>query len=176
MKFATLTAGDRILDLCCGTGTLTAVIARQRFTRRLIGVDISESIIEIARIKAHHIPATFLRASADNLPFNSSQFDNCFISFGLHHMSKYERQKTLAEIHRTLAPKGAIYIIDYNLPKKGLRRLAAITFTKLDKSKEAYKMLKNGNLIREIKQAGFEIEKRDLTCQGIIQLLKLVKK
>ena len=176
VKFAALTARDRILDLCCGTGELIAVIARQGSAGQLVGVDISESAIEIARTKAQHIPITYLRASADDLPFNSSQFDKSFISFGLHHMSKYERQKTLAEIHRTLAPKGTLYVIDYNLPEKGLRRLAAIIFTKLDGSKEAYKMLKNGSLIREIKQAGFEIEKRVLTCQGIIQLLKVVKK
>lgn len=176
VKFATLTAGDRILDLCCGTGELTTVIAGKGLVEDLVGVDISEPAIEIARTKTPRMPITFMAASADDLPFNSSQFDNCFISFGLHHMLKRERQKTLAEIHRTLAPKGTLYIIDYNLPKKGLRRLAALTYIKLDESNETYEMLKNGNLIREIKQAGFRIEKRDLTCQGIIQLLKLVKK
>lgn len=176
VKFATLTAGDRILDLCCGTGELTTVIAGKGLVENLVGVDISEPAIEIARTKTPRMPITFMTASANDLPFNSSQFDNCFISFGLHHMLKRERQKTLAEIHRTLAPKGTLYIIDYNLPEKGLRRLAALTYIKLDESNEAYEMLKNGSLIREIKQAGFKIEKRDLTCQGIIQLLKAVKK
>ena len=176
VKFATITAGDRILDLCCGTGELTTVIADKALVKDLVGLDISESAIEIAKTKTPSMPITFMTASANYLPFNSSQFDNCFISFGLHHMLKRERQKTLAEIHRTLSPKGILYIIDYNLPEKGLRRLAALTFTKLDESNEAYEMLKNGSFIREINQAGFKIEKRDLTCQGLIQLLKLVKK
>jgi len=91
-------------------------------------------------------------------------------------MPERERQKTLTEIHRILAPEGTLYVIDYNLLEGGLRRLAAIAFAKLDESEEAYKMLKNGSLVREIKQAGFEIERRDLTCQGIIQLLEVVKK
>jgi demethylmenaquinone methyltransferase/2-methoxy-6-polyprenyl-1,4-benzoquinol methylase len=176
VKFANLTAGDRILDLCCGTGELTTVIADKGLGKDLIGVDISEPSIEIARTRTSSVPITFMTASADDLPFNSSQFDNCFISFGLHHMLKLERQKTLAEIHRTLSPKGILYIIDYNLPEKGLRQLAALTYIKLDKSNEVYEMLKNRNLIREINQAGFKIAKRDLTCQGLIQLLKLVKK
>jgi demethylmenaquinone methyltransferase/2-methoxy-6-polyprenyl-1,4-benzoquinol methylase len=176
VKFAALTAGDRILDLCCGTGELTTVIASKGLVKDLIGIDISEPAIEIARTRTPSMPITYMTASADDLPFNSSQFDSCFISFGLHHVLKRERQKTLAEIHRTLSPKGILYIIDYNLPEKGLRRLAALTFTKLDESDEAYEMLKNGSLIREIEQAGFKIEKRDLTCQGLIQLLKLVKK
>ncbi len=175
VKFAGLVAKDRVLDLCCGTGELTTVITSKGFVEHLVGVDISEPAIEIARLKTRHIPVTFMTASADDLPFDSSQFDKCFISFGLHHMSRYERQKTLAEVHRTLTPKGNLFIIDYNLPGKGVRRLAAITFAKLDKSKEAYKMLKTGNLINEVKQAGFEIGRRGLTCQGMIQLLAAVK-
>ena len=176
VKFADLTAGDRVLDLCCGTGELTTVIESQGFAVNLVGVDISEPAIEIAKTKACHIPITFLRASADDLPFKSSRFDKCFISFGLHHMSRHKRQKTLAEVRRTLSPEGTLYVIDYNSPEKGVRRLAAITFTKLDQSKEAYEILRKGSLMGEIKQAGFEIEKRVLTCQDIIQLLEAVKK
>jgi ubiquinone/menaquinone biosynthesis C-methylase UbiE len=116
VKFATLTDGDRILDLCCGTGELTTVIADKGLGEDLIGVDISEPSIERARRRTPSMPITYMTASADDLPFSSSQFDNCFISFGLHHMLKLERQKTLAEIHRTLSPKGIIYIIEYNLP------------------------------------------------------------
>ena len=132
VKFASLKEGDCILDLCCGTGNLAAAIAKQRITVKLFGADISESAIEAARAKSWSIPVTFLRTSAGDLPFESSQFDKCFISFGLHHMSRNERRKTLAEVHRTLVPKGNLYVIDYNLPGKGLRRLVAVAFTKLD--------------------------------------------
>ena len=176
LNFAGLDAGDRILDLCCGAGELTTVLADKRFTEGLIGVDISESAIEAANIKAQHLPVTFLKASADDLPFHSSRFDKCFISFGLHHISEMGRNKVLTEVNRVLEPEGILYIIDYNLPDKGLRRLAAITFAKLDESKEAYKMLKEGSLIREIGQAGFETVRRDLTCQDIVQLLAVAKK
>jgi len=175
VKFAGLAAGGRVLDLCCGTGELTIAIARQGLTVDLVGVDISEPAIEIASTKARHMPVTFMRASADDLPFRSSRFDKCFISFGLHHIPEQIRRKALTEMHRTLAPKGILYVIDYNLPERGLGRLAAITFAKLDKSKEAFEMLKSGSLVREIKQARFEIAERVLTCQGIIQLLKVVK-
>jgi len=91
-------------------------------------------------------------------------------------MSVQERRWALKEIHRVLTPEGSLYVIDYNLPESGLRRLVAIAFAKLDESEEAYKMLKNGSLIGEIKQAGFEIERRSPACQGIIQLLEVVKK
>lgn len=175
VRFASLAAGDSILDVCCGAGELTSLIARQGFTGQVFGVDISEPALEIARTKTSHIPATFLRASADYLPFGSSRFDKCFISFGLHHMPEQQRQRTLMEIYRILAPKGTLYVIDYNLPESGLRRLTAIAFAKLDESKEAYQMLKSRSLVSEIKKARFEIKRRDSACQGIIQLLEMVK-
>ena len=176
VKFASLKAGDWILDVCCGIGELTTVIARQVFKGQVVGLDISESAVEIAKTKNKHIPIDFLRASADGLPFDSSRFNKCFISFGLHHMPGQARQKTLKEINRILSPEGILYVIDYNLPERGLRRLVAIAYAKSDESKEAFKMLKNGNLTKEIKQAGFKIKRRVLTCQGIIQLLEVVKK
>jgi ubiquinone/menaquinone biosynthesis C-methylase UbiE len=175
VKFANLTSLDRVLELCCGTGELTTIIAGKGITGELVGVDISEPAIEIARRKSQYLLINFMTASAGDLPFESSRFDKCFISLGLHHMSRLERQKTLAEVHRTLKPKGTLYIIDYNLPRNRLRRLVAITFVKLDESKEAYKMLKTGSLIKEVKHSGFEIERRDLTCGGIIQLLAATK-
>jgi len=175
VNFASLAAGDSILDVCCGAGELTSVIARQELAEEVFGVDISESALELARTTTPRIPATFLRASADCLPFDSSRFDKCFVSLGLHHMSGQQRRRTLTEIHRILAPKGTLYVIDYNLPESGLRRLTAIAFAKLDESKEAYQMLKSRSLTNEIKKAGFQIEGRELACQGIIQLLEMVK-
>jgi len=176
VKFASLTAGDLVLDVCCGAGELTTVIASQGFTGQVVGVDISGSALEIARKRTQCIPVTFVRASADDLPFDSFRFNKCFVSFGLHHMAEQERWRTLKEIYRILAPEGTLYVIDYNLPEKGIRRLAAIAYAKRDQSDEAYKMVKNRSLVREIKQAGFEIERRGLTCQGMIQLLEGVKK
>ena len=175
VKFAGLVNEDRILDLCCGTGDLTTIIAGKGFIEDLVGVDISEHAIEIARTKNQYIPVTFIRASANDLPLDSSRFTKCFISFGLHHMSRHERAQTLAETRRTLVPEGTLYVIDYNLPQKGLRRLAAIAFAKLDESKEAYRMLKYGDLIKEVQQAGFEIVRREITCQDTVQLLAAVK-
>lgn len=175
IDFATVKDGDRILDLCCGTGDVITTISKRGMTVHLVGIDVSDSAIETAVTKTRFVPVTLIRARADDLPLKSSQFDKCFISFGLHHMSCNERQKALREVHRTLTPKGNLYIIDYNLPEGGLKRLISIVFIKLDKSKEVFGMLKSGGLDREIKHAGFEITKQRITCQGITKLIKVVK-
>jgi ubiquinone/menaquinone biosynthesis C-methylase UbiE len=176
VKFASLKAGDRILDVCCGTGELTTVIVRQGFTGRVIGVDTSRSALDMARASNNCTQVTLVRASGDSLPFRSSGFDRCFISFGLHHMPAEGRQKALSESHRVLAPEGTLHVIDYSLPERGFRRLAAIANVKLDRSKEARKMLRRETLVTEIEGSGFDIARRRLTCQDTVQLLEMVKK
>jgi demethylmenaquinone methyltransferase/2-methoxy-6-polyprenyl-1,4-benzoquinol methylase len=175
LKFADLKAGNKILDLCCGTGKLDDAIGRQGLNVEVIGIDISKLAIEQAIKKVHHIPVSFLKANASCLPFRPSIFDRCFICFGLHHIPEHSRQKTLKEVYRVLAPEGVASIIEYNIPKRGIKKLAATTFINLDNRGEAIKMLKNGKLIRGIEEVGFEIVDRVLIYQGIVQLLKVVK-
>lgn len=175
VQFANLVPEDRILDLCCGTGELTTVIGSKGFIKELVGIDISEIAIEVAMTKKQQMPVTFIKANTEDLPMDSSLFSKCFISFGLHHMSQHERIRTIMEAHRVLAPKGILYIVDYNLPPKGIRRLAAIAFIKLDKSEQAYEMLRDDCLLKEVQQAGFRIIERKSICQDIVQLLAAIK-
>ena len=176
LNFASPVKGDHVLDVCCGTGVLTSLIAGfVGSDGQVIGVDICESALDIARTKTWNLPVTFLRVNVENLPFASSRFDRCFISFGLHHMLEQARQNTLREIRRTLTSTGSLFVVDYNLPDRALARLAAIAFAKLDKSQEAYKMMVNHSTFREIQQAGFEVRRREFICKGMIQLVEAVK-
>jgi ubiquinone/menaquinone biosynthesis C-methylase UbiE len=175
VRFAGFEDGDRVLDLCCGVGEFGAAIENEGFSVKLVGIDISEQAIKTAKTKDWHIPTTFLKANANNLPFEENQFDKCIISFGLHHMTKHDRLNTLLEIGRTLSSEGALYIIDYNSPNNKIRSMFAKTLAKLDQSKEAYEIVKKGSLIGEITNTGFRIEKRVSICHGLIQLLKAVK-
>jgi demethylmenaquinone methyltransferase/2-methoxy-6-polyprenyl-1,4-benzoquinol methylase len=165
-----------VLDVCCGTGKLAVSIAAQGTVVDLIGIDISRPLIKTAQLNAWHTSSSYLIASAGDLPFKSSRFNKCIISFGLHHIPGEIRLRALKEVNRALAAGGNLYIFDYNLPERGLRRLAAVAFTRLDNKGEAFNMLQSGKLLREIEEAGFEITERALTYWGIIQLLKAVKK
>jgi len=175
VNFASLAEGDRVLDLCCGTGTLTSLIAGHAGPGgQVIGVDISEPALEIAMTRTPGLPVTFLKTGAENLPFTPSRFDKCFISFGLHHMTGQARQNALEEARRVLRAGGSLFIIDYNLPDGTLARLMTRAFVKLDRSEEVYKMLVNHSLLTEVQRAGFEIRRRELTGRGMVQLLEAV--
>lgn len=175
--FANPGKGERVLDVCSGTGTLSSLIAgRVGDSGTVTGVDLSARMVEIARKKVKEgLPLTFERASSENLPFPDGIFDRSFISLGLHEMPKTARQNTLREIFRTLKPGGSLFALDYNLAEGVLAKLAVKAFVKLAEQEDAYQMLLERMLEKEIGQAGFILEDRKLLLGGISQIIKAGK-
>ena len=172
--FIDVAPGDSVLDICCGSGNLIAFIANQHVAANFTGVDISE--IQIKKAREKNPDATLRVASAASLPFESSTFDNCIISFGLHHVEERTRLEALKEAHRVLVPGGSLYIFDYNIPEKGLGRFAATIMTKLDNKGSAFQMLYGNKLMRDIEKTGFSILRQAFMYLGAVQLLKICKK
>jgi len=176
LDFISPAKGEEILDVCCGNGIFTYMIAnRAGLDGQVIGVDLCESALETARNRSSAFALKFLKVNAESLPFVSSKFDKCLISFGLHHMLRQVRHKTLSEIHRTLIPTGSLFVVEYNLPDRAVAKLAAKVLVSLDKSKEAYAMLINRNLLGDIEQAGFSIKRREFMYKGAVQLIEARK-
>ncbi len=175
MEFAGPEAEDRVIELCCGTGDLTAVLGSKRLIKELVAVDISEQAIETARMRKLGMPVTFINASSDAIPLDSSTYTKGIISFGFHHMPRKDRNLTMLEVYRVLQPGGALYVIDYNLPEKGTKRWRALVNARFDSSKVAYQMLKEDDLHKELQQAGFRIAKKRNICGDMVQLIAAVK-
>jgi demethylmenaquinone methyltransferase/2-methoxy-6-polyprenyl-1,4-benzoquinol methylase len=137
-------------------------------------VDVSRTAIEKARRK---IPEAFFTvASADELPYRSSEFERCLISFGLHHVAEEKRPGVLREANRVLVPGGSLYVFDYHLPEKGFGRLIALLFTRLDNRGAAFRMLDKDKLLRQIEEAGFVVARKVCLYRGAVQLLQADKK
>lgn len=102
------------LDLCTGTGDLASLLKQTYLEAKVIGVDFSEKMLDIARGKNPDID--FLETDCTNLPFEDESFDLCTISFGLRNIEDME--KALQEIYRVLK-KGGIFInLDLGKPNK----------------------------------------------------------
>jgi ubiquinone/menaquinone biosynthesis C-methylase UbiE len=103
----TLRAGDRVLDVACGTGVLTrAVAARVGPSGAAIGLDVNEGMLAVARRKAPRLDWRSGRAEA--LPFDTESFDAVVSQFGL--MFFEDRRAALAEMLRVLRHGGRLAV------------------------------------------------------------------
>ncbi len=128
VKLAPVKPGDCVLEVGCGTGSLTIAAKKQAGTSgKVFGIDIIPGMIELSRQKAAqaHEEITFQLGSIADIPFPSNQFDVVLCSFMIFHMSEMTRQKGIAEIYRVLKPQGRFLVLDLALPTQPLSRAIA---------------------------------------------------
>lgn len=96
--------GMIILDLGCGPGTLTFPLARALEGQgQVIGVDLAQGMLDVARRQAGSLPVQFLRMDAETLQFPPRHFDAAICGHSLQFLVHTER--VLRELHRVLKPK-----------------------------------------------------------------------
>ena len=104
---AGITAGDRVLDVGCGTGVLAReATARVGSSGRVTGLDRDEGMLAVAqRIEPD---AEWRRGDAIDLPFDDESFDVVVSQFSLMYFS--DRIAALQEMKRVLAPEGRLAV------------------------------------------------------------------
>jgi ubiquinone/menaquinone biosynthesis C-methylase UbiE len=117
LEIAGVAAGEAVLDVGCGTGTL-ALAARRRVgeSGSVRGIDASEEMIDRARAKSarYGLPVTFEVAAAQSLPFADAAFDVVFCSLAVHHLPEDARVGALAEMRRVLKLDGRALIVEFS--------------------------------------------------------------
>jgi demethylmenaquinone methyltransferase / 2-methoxy-6-polyprenyl-1,4-benzoquinol methylase len=110
----------RVLDLCCGTGDMTAALLKERplSAEPVTGLDFSGEMLERARRKYSGANAVWVKGDAMHLPYEDGSFDLVTAAFGFRNLTNYA--EGLAEIYRVLAPGGRMGILECNQPD-GLR-------------------------------------------------------
>jgi demethylmenaquinone methyltransferase/2-methoxy-6-polyprenyl-1,4-benzoquinol methylase len=111
---------SRILDLATGTADLAILLAKHNPQAHIIGMDISEKMLEIGKRKVDKknlIHQIELRTGdAASLPFEDNTFDAVTVAFGVRNFENLD--KGLSEIHRVLKPMGQVFILEFSLPDK----------------------------------------------------------
>jgi ubiquinone/menaquinone biosynthesis C-methylase UbiE len=124
-------AGARLLDVGCGTGTLTLEAKRRCGGEgRVHGLDVSPQMIARARAKAADagLDVTLEVASADALPFADESCDIVLCSLALHHLRRSQRRTAIAEMARVLAPGGRLVIVELSRESGLLAALNPVAF------------------------------------------------
>jgi ubiquinone/menaquinone biosynthesis C-methylase UbiE len=119
LDLADLSAGDKVLDVGCGTGTLAIQAARRLAgAGQVAGVDPGPRQIARARAKARRAGVTIDLQSGviENLPFPDGSFTRVTSTFMMHHLPGDLRIQGLAEIARVLAPQGRLVLADFDYP------------------------------------------------------------
>ena len=110
MELAPAGAGDRVIDVGCGTGNLLAGYAELGAT--CTGVDLSPAMLDVARSR---LPEADLRVvDATDLPFADASQDLVLASLFLHELDPDTRSAALAEMTRVADPDGRVVVVDYH--------------------------------------------------------------
>ena len=107
VELAAIREGEDVLDVGCGTGTLTLAAKRQAGAGEVGGIDASPEMIGVARRKAakRGVDVDFRVALIEQLPFPDGTFDLVLSSLMLHHLPDELKREGFAEICRVLKPR-----------------------------------------------------------------------
>ena len=116
-KFAGMKTGDRVLDVCCGTGDQVFYYTKEGIIA--FGIDLDSNMISKAendKRKKNAKNVFFQTADATKLPFEDNFFDYVSISFALHEKERDIRDKVISEMKRVLKKEGNLLFIDFHIP------------------------------------------------------------
>ena len=109
---------ESILDIATGTGDLAVKFAEKTSATKIIGLDLSEGMLSIARKKVADTELKntieFIKGDSEALPFKDNMFDAITVSFGIRNFENLE--KGLSEILRVLKPNGLFIILETSIP------------------------------------------------------------
>lgn len=119
--------GDRVLDVGCGPGYLTRMLAEAVGPEgAATGIDAAPENTEYANRKARSLPnCRFQPGTAESLDFPDGGFDLVVSSLVMHHLPEDARLQSVREMRRVLRPGGTLLLADFRIPERGPRRLVA---------------------------------------------------
>lgn len=154
---ADIKAGQPVLDLGCGTATLTIMLKGIHPEAQVVGLDGDEKALSIAKrkIAKNGLGIEFKKGLSFDLDFTDQSFDVVVSSLLFHHLNREDKLRTLREVFRILKPAGELHIADWGRPQNFLMRGAFLVVQLLDGFETTGDSVQ-GNLLQYMEQAGFK--------------------
>jgi SAM-dependent methyltransferase len=106
IRFGGLSDGERVLDVGCGTGSLTFSLMETANLAAVTGVDLTSGFLDFARARSTDPRIAFRQADARVLPFADNTFDRAFAMLVLHFIP--DATRAVAEMRRVVRPGGTV--------------------------------------------------------------------
>ncbi len=168
IQFAGIASGERVLDVGCGTGSLTFELARQPCIGTIQGIDLTPVYVEHARKRARDPRLKFQVGDACALPFANASFDHCLSMLVLQFIPQPDL--AVREMSRVTRPGGTVAAATWD-SRGGLvaNRIIFDTAALLDRNgherrAQAYTrpMSRPGDLARAWHEAGLKDVTQDM--------------
>ena len=116
---AQIRPGQRVLDLGCGTATLTILVKKAHPNTIVTGLDADPAVLSIGRSKAARdgLVIHLEEGMAYDLPYPAEAFQVVLSSLMFHHLKTQEKQSALREVYRVLCSNGLVYLLDFGPPE-----------------------------------------------------------
>lgn len=127
-------AGQRVLDLACGTGTLAILIKKSSSGAEIVAIDGDERMLNMARNKAQSagVEIQFDLGLSYGLPYPDGHFDCVTSSLFFHHLSWANKRRTAQELRRVIRPGGQLHVADWGKATGPFMRAAFLSVQLLD--------------------------------------------
>ncbi|MEO1686148.1 MAG: methyltransferase domain-containing protein [Cyanobacteria bacterium J06631_12] len=124
-----ITSGQSVIDIGCGTGFITNELSKQVSPSRVVGIDISRSLLQECTKSSHAdcsafsnskqtLNPSFKEGSVYDIPFPAESFDVAYARLIFQHLA--EPVRALESILRVLKPGGVVCIVDVDKGWSGL--------------------------------------------------------
>lgn len=166
--------GMKIMDLGCGTGTLTLMLKRAHPFASITGMDGDPQVLRIAREKSHGINIQWEEGLASSLPYPDSAFDRVVTSLVIHHLTRDDKHRAFKEMYRVLKSDGELHVLDFGAPQSSLARFITSYMRRLEEVADNF----DGWLPQFMTEAGFGFvmeAEHFLSVFGPLSLWKAVK-
>ncbi|GAB4577430.1 MAG: bifunctional demethylmenaquinone methyltransferase/2-methoxy-6-polyprenyl-1,4-benzoquinol methylase UbiE [Anaerolineales bacterium] len=154
IRHAQLMPGQQVLDLGCGTATLTILIKQTHPDVEVVGLDGDPKVLELGRAKVQRagVNITLDEGMAFQLPYPDDSFDRVVSSLVFHHLTHENKQRTLGEVYRVLRPCGQLFVVDFGKPRGALGNWLAPALGRFEEAADNFL----GLLPAMFREAGFE--------------------
>ena len=166
--------GMKVLDLGCGTGTLTLMLKRAMPNAIVTGMDGDPQVLAIAREKSRGINIHWNQGLASSLPYLDSAFDRVVTSLVIHQLIQDDKRRAFKEMYRVLKPDGELHVLAFGAPQSLLARFMAGYMRRLEETADNF----DGLIPHLMAEAGFgSVNEAEhfLTVFGPVSLWRTMK-